>query len=169
MFPTLSTKAIVDNLSNEDRDTTFSSNKAEADDCYSDQVIANRKYIVIVRLCDLYVTGILKPSMSEIKKQKKLCSTYKYCLAHICQNELPTDPNMVRLQLRASETAKSRLVRFKVILNTLHGPMADYLYVDLGHATVYSDTAELIVNKTMEQICNRTNVDVGNYIRNMLG
>lgn len=170
----MSTRAIVDNLSNETYDPEFSPNKPEPDDCYRYKVVVNGKYVVIARLCDLYVTGVFKTPISQLKtlaqsrKSNRLTNTYKPCLDHVRTTKLPSDPNTVRLQLRATETAKSRLVRFKVIVTTPGGPMADYWYVDLNHATVYSETAELIVNKTMEQICSRTNVDIGNHIRTML-
>jgi hypothetical protein len=174
MFPKMSTAPIIDNILNEDYDPAFSAdNPVVADDCYSDRVVAKRKYIVIVRLCDIYATGIFKNPMSKLDsyalsgKSNRCTNAYKYCIAHLSRNKF--GDGMVRLHLRAMETAKGRLVRFKVMLDTLHGPMADYWYVNLNHATVYSETAELIVNKTMLQICNRTNVDIGNHIRNMLG
>lgn len=170
----VSTKAIINNLSNT-WDTTPKI-------CYPKRMAESKYYVAQVRLRDIYIdlggsSGYIDSvrwlyTINQIKRCKIKSRFESHIVNWVNRNHVPDDA-MIQLHVftqyrdfRPGEWIYAN--PYAWFITTVDG-VSGSVYVNLNNAAVYSMVTISIIDKVMTQVCDKTNTDVGNHVRLMLG
>jgi hypothetical protein len=165
---------------------------------YHKRMVADHDYILLVRLRDLYVdkydikvglhASATVPNHVYMYYNKGwreygIIPTFEMHLALWINTVSVTDQTRHRddfvVQLHAWTAYRKFEPHFwictspyacvKMVIRDHRGVSWGWVYVNLDKATVYSTMTIKIVDQIMTQICEKTNNDIGNHVRLMLG